>query len=79
MNFPTRFHDLWRCQRGSFFIRVLHNDFDPRVYKIGLRLDFIWPNRDRSVTVGDDWQGGLYTKPEFRTSLPGISSEGVEL
>ena len=32
----------------------------------------------RELIRRDAWQGRLYTKPEFRTSLPSISSEGVE-
>ena len=52
MNFPVSLNELWRGKRYNSYNRVLHEAFDARVYKIGLRLDFTCPNRDGTVTVG---------------------------
>jgi hypothetical protein len=52
MNFPTHFHDLWRCKRDSFFNRVLRNDYAQGSTRSACGSIFTWPNRDRSVAVG---------------------------
>jgi len=52
MNFPAHLQTLWHSKRFNSFNRVLRDGFDARVYKIGLRLDFTYPNRDGKVAVG---------------------------
>lgn len=88
MNIPTHFHDHWRGKRDKSCNRVLRTDFAAMVYnKIGLRSISPAPIAmatspwaiQRELIRRDGWHSRLYTKPEFRTSLPSISCEGVEL
>jgi radical SAM protein (TIGR01212 family) len=52
MNFPLRLQEQWRGRRYNSYNRLLKDVFQARVYKIGLRMDFTCPNRDRAVAVG---------------------------
>jgi len=52
MDFPKTLAAQWRGKRFNSFNCALHEVFDARVYKIGLRLDFTCPNRDGKVAVG---------------------------
>ena len=68
MNFPTFLRDRWQGKRFNSFNRVLHEHFDSRVYKIGLRLDFTCPNRDGTVAVGGCiyCNNASHTPPDYR-------------
>ena len=65
MNFPTHLHDLWRGERDHSAKCVLGDSFAPRVYRIGLRLDFTCPNRAGNGAVG----GGIYCNYASHTSI----------
>jgi len=52
MNFPAHLQNLWHGKRFNSINRALRHDFNARVYKIALRLDFSCPNRDGKVAVG---------------------------
>lgn len=52
MSLPNYLPNRWRGRRFNSFNGVLRDQFHARVYKIGLRLDFTWPNRDGKVAVG---------------------------
>jgi radical SAM superfamily enzyme len=51
MNFPAPLQILWRGKRLSSFNRVFKDLFPPRVYKIGLRMDFTRPNPGGKINV----------------------------
>jgi hypothetical protein len=52
MSLPISLQQRWRDHRFNSFNRVLRDQFEARVYKIGLRSDFTCPNRDGKVAVG---------------------------
>jgi radical SAM protein (TIGR01212 family) len=52
MNFPITLKSRWHGKRFNSFNRALRDQFNSRVYKIGLRQDFTCPNRDGEVAVG---------------------------
>jgi radical SAM protein (TIGR01212 family) len=52
MNFPITLKSRWHGKRFNSFNRALRDQFNSRVYKIGLRQDFTCPNRDGKVAVG---------------------------
>jgi len=49
MSLPISLQGRWRAKRFPSFNHVLRDQFDARVYKIILRLDFTRPNRDGKV------------------------------
>lgn len=65
MNFPAPLRNRWRGKRFNSYNRELHERFQARVYKIGLRLDFTCPNRDGKVAVG----GCIYCNNASHTPL----------
>jgi radical SAM protein (TIGR01212 family) len=52
MSLPISLQRCWRGKRFNSYNRILRDQFNARVYKIGLRLDFTCPNRDGKVAVG---------------------------
>ena len=52
MNFPITLQNQWHGKRFNSYNRILRDEFNARIYKIGLRLDFTCPNRDGKVAVG---------------------------
>jgi hypothetical protein len=52
MSFPLPLQEKWGGKRYHSFNHLLKNNFNARVYKVGLRGDFTCPNRDGRVTVG---------------------------
>lgn len=52
MSLPISLQCCWRGKRFNSFNRILRDQFNARVYKVGLRVDFTCPNRDGKVAVG---------------------------